>query len=372
MPDIQELFRRLLRGDILAKIMHISDLHLDSKLNELDQDKSNIRRSEIKKSFENAINYAKENGADVILISGDIFDNEYVSDSTIEFVKKVLNGAENIKIFISCGNHDPYKTDVYKKLMDGLNDNIVVFSPDATEYFELEDKKIRIYGRSFAYSEISTPLLAGFKAIDDDFANIMVMHGEVTGSESIYNPISTNDISESNLTYLALGHTHQFSQVLKTGNTYYAYPGTHEGHGFDECGEKGFIFGDVTKESVNLSFVPSNIREYKCIEIDITNFTVLEEITEKIKDNLNTKDLFKIILTGYRNENIAINEAVIKNSLDAFFVKIYDRTKLKFDFEKIKNEKNLRGVLVKNVLNDITAENRELMEQVLEKIAEFF
>jgi DNA repair exonuclease SbcCD nuclease subunit len=352
--------------------MHISDLHLDSKLNELDFNKSGIRRSEIKKSFENAIGYAKENNADVILISGDIFDNEFVLDSTIEFVKKVLNGAKDIKIFISCGNHDPYKSDVYKKLIGGLNDNTVVFSPDATECFELEDIKLRIYGRSFAYSENIDPLLSGFKAADDDFANIMVMHGEVTSSESVYNPISTRDIAESNLTYLALGHTHQFSQILKTGNTFYAYPGTHEGHGFDECGKKGFIFGDVTKENVNLSFVPLGIREYKCIEIDISEFSVLEEITEKIKENINEKDLFKIVLKGYRNENITINDAVIKNELDAFFVKIYDRTKLKFDFEKIKNEKNLRGAVVKNVLNDITDENRKFMEKVLEKIAEFF
>jgi len=29
--------------------MHIADLHLDSKLNELDDEKSEIRRSEIKK-----------------------------------------------------------------------------------------------------------------------------------------------------------------------------------------------------------------------------------------------------------------------------------------------------------------------------------
>lgn len=352
--------------------MHISDLHLDSKLNELDFDKSSIRRSEIKKSFENAINYAVKNGADVILISGDIFDNEYVSDATIEFVKRVLNDAKNIKIFISCGNHDPYKSDVYKKLISGLNDNVVVFSPDATECFELEDKKIRIYGRSFAYSENEASFLNGFKAIDDDFANIMVMHGELTGSESIYNPISTSDIASSNLTYLALGHTHQFSQILKTGNTFYAYSGTHEGHGFDELGKKGFIFGDVTKENVNLSFVPSNIREYKCIEIDISSFSALEEIIQKIKEEINEKDLFKIILTGYRNENITINEAVIKNELDAFFVKIYDRTKLNFDFEKIKSEKNLRGTVVKNVLEDITDENREFMEKVLEKIAEFF
>jgi len=347
--------------------MHIADLHLDSKLNELDDEKSEIRRSEIKKSFENAINYAKKENADVILIAGDIFDNEFASDQTVEFVRKTLSGNENV--FISSGNHDPYISRFYKKLEE--EKNIKIFK-NAIECVELKDKKLRIYGRGFEAGEINEPLLKGFRAPDDDFINIMVLHGEVTGADSIYNPISISDISESNLTYLALGHTHTFSQIQKAGNTFYAYSGTHEGHGFDECGEKGFIFGNVEKDSVDLKFIPNEIRQYKTVEIDISDCEIIEEITEKIRKEINGKDLFKIILTGYRNENIIINDAVIKNSLDAFFVKIYDRTKLKCDFEKMKNEKNLRGVFVKNVLNDTTDENRELMEKVLEKISEFF
>ena len=57
------------------KIIHCSDLHLDSKMkSNLDSKKAKERRDEILITYQNMINFAKENGVKIILIAGDLFD----------------------------------------------------------------------------------------------------------------------------------------------------------------------------------------------------------------------------------------------------------------------------------------------------------
>ena len=46
---------------------------------------SAIRRDELRETFSNIINITKEENAQILLISGDLFDKNYVSDETIAF-----------------------------------------------------------------------------------------------------------------------------------------------------------------------------------------------------------------------------------------------------------------------------------------------
>ena len=55
------------------KIIHTSDIHLESKMNKLGTNKSKIRQSEIREAFFNLIDYAKKEEVSIILIAGDLF-----------------------------------------------------------------------------------------------------------------------------------------------------------------------------------------------------------------------------------------------------------------------------------------------------------
>ena len=70
------------------KIIHCSDLHLDSKMErKLSLTKSSERRNELLNNFQRLISFAKENDVKAILISGDLFDSNSARVST----KNVLN-----------------------------------------------------------------------------------------------------------------------------------------------------------------------------------------------------------------------------------------------------------------------------------------
>ena len=62
------------------KIIHCSDLHLDSKMEtNLDKEKARERKNEILITFEKLISYAKENDVKIIIIAGDLFDKKTIT-----------------------------------------------------------------------------------------------------------------------------------------------------------------------------------------------------------------------------------------------------------------------------------------------------
>ncbi len=343
------------------KIAHIADAHLGCAFSDLDEKKRVIRRQEILSSFEKAIKLSLEKGAEIILIAGDIFDNDFIGKETITFVKNVLNSV-SIPVFIAPGNHDPYTTSIYDTLKDGLNQNITIFENKITK---VSLGNINIYGYGFDKPELTVSVLEDFCA-EDDGINIMVLH-----AGGIYNPVSDEQIKNSGLSYLALGHTHEFSGVKKLGSTHYAYCGTHDGHGFDELGVKGILIGSVSKSKAEMEFYPTSSRLYKTIGIDISSCETTNDIIALIKSNISGKEnLYKFVLTGMLSQNITIDTDVLSSMIDgeAFYAEVKDKTTPSFDLDEISKDYSLKGIVAKNLIKEFenakTDEEREILNAV--------
>ncbi len=357
----------------MVKIMHMADIHFGTKSSELLPSKSEIRRTEIKETFSKAINYAKENDVKIILIAGDVFDSDYIGTDTIEFLKREFEKIKDIYVFIACGNHDPYTMKAYALLKENLGSNVKIFE-NTLESVEIKELNTRVYGYGFEDVFIEESVLKGFKAAYDDMINLCVIHADLS-KESKYNPLSLEDISNTNLDYIALGHTHTFSKILKSGNTYYAYSGTLEPHGFDETGDAGVVVGEVSKNKANLEFLPMQKRKYKAIDIDVTDCEIFEDVAEKIKAVIDNKeDLYKITFSGEKSENVSINIDAITSLFEnqAFFVKFKDNTSLKIDIDALSKEFTLKGICAKKILEKTNDENKEFYQKVLKYLLELF
>ena len=93
-----------------VQFVHIADIHFDIPFSTL-SDKNGLdlkRKLEQRDSFKKVIEYIKNNNIEYLFISGDLYEQEYVKESTIEYINKMFKEINNTKIFISPGNHDPY------------------------------------------------------------------------------------------------------------------------------------------------------------------------------------------------------------------------------------------------------------------------
>ena len=344
------------------KILHMADVHLGRAVSGLPQSLRNIRRQEVRSTFSDAVNLAKDENVDAVLIAGDLFDSGDTDKSTVNFIKGELSKIAHTPVFIAPGNHDPLGS-AYNMLINEDIKNLTVFGENVS-CVKFPEKQFAVYGIGFNNEVVNAPLLKSIKAEDKDFVNIGVIHGEM-GVNSDYNPITEADIGETNMDYIALGHVHTYSGIKKSMATSYAYCGNLEGGGFDECGEKGVILGTVSKGDCDLKLHRLCKRVYHTIEIDVTDTKTLQEIIEKVKENVRCKDdLYKIVLTGKRPENIP--EGVIENEIDVFFAKTKDLTRGAYDLKAISADYSIGGIFAKNVLqrmeNADENEKAELMK----------
>lgn len=357
----------------MVKIMHIADVHLDRKTEGLTSEKSLLRRAEYKETFEKAIDTAKKENVKIILICGDLFDSCQTEEQTIEFVRRVFAKVPEIHIFISPGNHDPLSAGIYKKLCENLSENVKIFGSTA-ECVYLDSINTRVYGMGFASEYQKDCLLQNFRVQNDDTVNLICIHGDLK-SQSEYNPVSPSDIADTGADYVALGHTHTFLGIQKSGKTHYAYSGALEPGGFDETGEKGVIMGDVGKSGVDLKFVPLQKRMYNVLEIDISDCEIFEDIAEKVRKSLaNPNGFYKIVLTGEKKAEIKIDRNTLSSlfSDDVFYIKVKDNSKKLSDLDAICGEYTLKGACARRIAELSKDGNKEFYDKAAEYLFSLF
>ena len=90
------------------RFLHCSDIHLDSPITGLTADKSEERRRILRNSFMRLMQYVRESNIDVVLMSGDIFDTKYATNTTAEVLIREFKNCPGTDFIISPGKHDFY------------------------------------------------------------------------------------------------------------------------------------------------------------------------------------------------------------------------------------------------------------------------
>ncbi len=350
------------------KFVHLADLHLDAKFDSL----SSIdglpqkRRLEQRKALKDVVEYIKENDIKLFLISGDLYEQNYIRKSSIEYVNKLFEEIPDTQIFIAPGNHDPYiKNSFYSTYT--WSKNVHIFNENI-EKIDFED--VHIYGFGFTDFYCKQSEIEEIKVDEPDDINILITHGSLDGGADDlreYNPLRQSKLKQLDFDYIALGHIHK-PYYNEEKNQKIFYPGSTISLGFDELGEHGVLVGDIEKDELKVEFMTIDPRQYEEKEIDITEMTSNEEVLEKLQNLvLNNENLYKVILVGKRYFTLNIDEIKKLNSRENI-VKIKDKTKVGIDIEKIAEENNVRGIFVRNMLERKEREN--LDEDFIEKAIE--
>lgn len=347
----------------MVKILHAADFHMDSAFVALSEEQARQRRQESRRSVERMVDYANDHGAQLMLLAGDLFDGDSVYSQTGEMLCAAL-GRFSGQVVIAPGNHDSFQPkSAYARI--ALPENVHVFTSGEQESIAFPQYGCTVYGAAFTGEEASA--WQGFSVTGDGIA-IGVLHGEVGTKDSKYRPISADSIANSGLDYLALGHVHQYSGIQMAGKTAWAYPGCTEGRGFDELGDKGFLFGEVDRGGVKLRFVPFAKRRYEWLEIDVTDQTPADAVLRKLP--LQTEnDIYRIVLTGEVSEGIDLSKLQEELIPRFYALEIRDKTRAARDIWERRDEDTLRGLFLRNLYRQYetaqTEEERARVEQAV-------
>ena len=347
--------------------VHISDIHFDTPFTSLKgkNDLSKKRKIEQRNIFTQVIDFIKHKNVKYLFIAGDLFEQENVKLSTIEYLNNEFKKIPNTKIFIAPGNHDPYLMNSYYSTYK-WTENVFIFKG---EIECVEENEVDIYGYGFTNFYSNNSKIESINLKNKDKINVLISHGDLDGSindEKSYNPLSYNRIKDIGFDYIALGHIHKtnFNEYKRI-----IYPGSLISLGFDEVGNHGMIYGEISKNNSKVEFIKLDYDYYQEYDLDISEIYDKEALIQAINNlKLNNEYVYKIKLVGIRKFYFGVDE-ILKYISNENILKIKDNSKSNYDFNKISNENNLRGYFIKEMidkLNNATDEEKKQIKEAME------
>jgi DNA repair protein SbcD/Mre11 len=294
------------------KIVHTSDIHISSG-----------KPGRIK-ALKNVISEAEKKGADLLLISGDLFDSNQDADILRPGLRDIFSSLP-FRVMAIPGNHD---MEAYGPDMN-FGNSIEILAGQPFETVDFKD--LTITGVPYANQDFNdlVPLLE--KSIDTDKTNILMIHcsldipyiGEDEYGEEkrqMYLPVNSKILGNMGFDYILAGHFH--SRVLESRiseKTIFIYSGSPVSITRKEKGKRRATFLDTeAAQSERLSFVEIGSFYYDKIEIDFNPGREKESITE-LEDRLKSYkgheveveiNLNGFISSGERNTSEKIQQII--------------------------------------------------------------
>jgi len=192
-------------------LVHSSDLHVD------DDRIAALNGGDGTGGLRNVLAMAREQGADIVLLAGDTFDNHAVTASTIDRAGRLLADA-GLPVVILPGNHDPATPDSIwlRGRFDEIG-NVAIIGITNDRAIAFPERDLEIWGNAHRdYMDMvplrdPPPRAARW--------HVAMGHGHYEPPETWHNPlrpswlISDQMIAATAADYLALGHWDRAAQV---------------------------------------------------------------------------------------------------------------------------------------------------------------
>lgn len=395
----------------MVKLIHTADLHLDSAFrSRFTKEEAENRRQKQLMAWKELLSFAVEKKVQGILIAGDLFDSPVVSHGTMDFFLSTVSEHPEISFFYLRGNHDTENTFRYQ---ENLPKNLFLFSEKGKKY-RLNDRLLlagveygtkdisfgenegatqgagqaaeqgvgqeNVHGaEALSKSESESEEESKFLKLKEEDCNILLLHGAlyqgtpkgeaVQGEEGIF----LKNLEKLPLSYIALGHIHKGGEGKLNNGALWAYPGCLQGRGFDEEGERGFLYLKVEEEKkeIRKEFIPIKQGEFRILEIELLEdegtLACLKKIeVEMEKAGIVKEDSLRIILKGKKGleqeRNLRYLQLQLQDSV--FFLEIRDECELSWNREEAMKEKSLKGEFLR-VLAAADNLSKEEQEEII-------
>lgn len=236
------------------KLLHVSDLHLDSPFIGIGNHSARLQRELINapfKAFERCVSIAINEQVDLMIIAGDIYNSERQTVmAQYQFVQQLERlDKQGIKVVLIHGNHDYLRSDRSKMTYPN---NVYAIEERRVQSlnFTLDNgQRVQVHGFSYQTQWINERVINEFpENTDTQEIAIGILHGSEEGAESDagnYAPFNVSELLSKHYDYWALGHIHK-AQVLHQ-DPLIQYSGTIQGRHRNELGDKGCYIVEIEK-----------------------------------------------------------------------------------------------------------------------------
>ncbi|MDR3541282.1 MAG: hypothetical protein P4L69_10010 [Desulfosporosinus sp.] len=283
-----------------VRVLHCAGFRFDNPTWEGPEGWVAQRNQDLWQTFEAVLSLCRSENVDLLLLAGNLFEQEYVRKETVERVANSFAKLTGTKIFVAPGERDPLVTTSAYRLAVWPS-NVHIFLGDLSSV-KLSSPNVTVYGAGWTAYRQAELFLDGFQIARDGTLQLMLLHAQVDSGKNNggFISIRPEQIAASGLTYLALGHQEAWSGIRQEGETFWADCGSPEARSFRESGPHGVLLGEIEKGSVRLEFRELGQRRYieKTLAIQADQEGLAAQLLAETSPQERQKDLFRINLSG--------------------------------------------------------------------------
>jgi DNA repair protein SbcD/Mre11 len=342
-------------------------VHLDSTFGcRLGQGRGARKREAIRNTFRRIVDDCIAWPADILVIAGDLFEEERVSSDTIGFLKAQFARLKDTPVVIAPGNHDPFTVSSRYAVTD-WGPNVRLFTRGSLGKFSFPSLGVDVYGAAHVSTHMSGRLTDLVGAVASDVAlPVLVIHASNEASipsdkaaDDIWLPFSRAEIERLGYGYVALGHYHAPSDFTANGRIIAAYPGSPEGLRASEVGRRHYARVTLDRAGAKVEKMPVSEIDFAEFEIPCDSLESREGFIQAVMslDAGNAAALIaRIRATGRVVPGFDLSARLPAEIYERFFyVSIIDETVPAYDWDAIAAEKSLRGEVVRRFAAEIAS-----------------
>ena len=323
----------------MLRIIHTADVHLGARHDDLGVQAAAQRERQFD-AFVAAVDVAIRERVDLFLVAGDLFDSNVQPRRSVERVAAQLARLVEAKIrtVITPGTHDCYdRSSIYRaydlKAMAGSkpNDDWVTIATPDTPAIHLPSCDVVVHAPVFATKRAPHSPLQDVDALTDTSGatwHVGLLHGSIaipgkTDRDEVV--ITTEEIGESHLDYLALGHWHSV-QKGRTAGVQYAYAGAPEAVALDQDRAGNVLLVELdkpaTRKTVTVAEHPVGRTKFEKRDLDAATIESQPAVISDLGRSADPDLVLDVRIVGVRPDELDLDLDEIETALAPSFLKV--------------------------------------------------
>ena len=340
------------------RIAHLADVHLDRPFVALPAAAAETRRDELFDAFGRCLTLARDRGADLITIGGDLWEEEHVRADTRKSVAYEL-GQLDIPVLIICGNHDP--------LVEGGNymrtewpQNVMIAQRRSLGEYRYGD--VSVWAVSWGGAVLSPRLIDTGDVPRDGGTHILLVHGtslaapfaDETGDD--YLPFDPAAVGRAGFDICLAGHVHAASHTAGV-----VYPGSPEPLTWADTHRHCLAFVEADDGDITVDLVDVNKKRYVTRSVNCSGCASSAELEARVRttvgDDADSDVFLRVRLEGDIDGDCDVDCGRIASALRSMFglVIVDDATEPMLDIDRRADRKGLEGLFIRKVRDRLAA-----------------
>ena len=278
------------------RVLHLGDVFLGSAFLSPAPEKSAERRQAQTEAFNRVLRYIREQEVSLALITGNLFDEEDLSDETARYLISGMRALSRCRFVIVPGPRDPYRPDCFYA-SGRLPENVTVLTEPGMQSIRFDDLAITVCANAVTDPDAPIPPLCHCEGEEGD---VVILGGYASEMPS------PTELASLGADFVALSGRADPSPVEHNG-VLAAYSGSPESRDYAYEGVGGanllMIVSEGDERSLHLKRLELGTCRCLSRELDVSEMKndsdLITAITRIVRDNnLGRNAVLRVVLTG--------------------------------------------------------------------------